>query len=115
MRLGTKVQVGELFAVIGRERGHVDQRLHTLGAREPDDRACVSMCRQDNRPGARSMLRLSASTSSASSVSGSGAATALMPWGASPVMTRAQLDQVRPAAVGQHNTHSVHRNFVLLI
>src|SRR5262249_60635256 len=41
MRLGTKEQVGELFAVIGRERGHVNQRLHTLGAREPDDRARI--------------------------------------------------------------------------
>src|SRR5580704_14663999 len=39
----------------------------------------------------RSMLRLSAATSSAKSVSGSGAATALMRWAASPVMARAQL------------------------
>src|SRR6516162_4703880 len=38
------------------------------------------------------MVRLSAATSSARSVSGSGAATALMPWAASPVITRAQLD-----------------------
>jgi hypothetical protein len=63
----------------------------------------------------RSMLRLSASTSSARSVRGSGAATALTPWAASPVTTRAQRDPVRPAAVGQHNAHIVHRNCVPLI
>src|SRR5271156_2129909 len=43
-------------------------------------------------PDARSIVRLRAATSSARSVSGSGAATDLMPCAASPVITRAQLD-----------------------
>ncbi len=85
--------VGNRLALVRRQRRDIDQRL--------DARASVpARSRRRHRrgpparsvPRRRSRLRFSAATSSASEVSGSGAATALMPSASSAVITRAQLE-----------------------
>src|SRR5258707_5125839 len=84
--------VCDLLALVGSKRGHINQSLDTFGTRQGYDRTGISVSRQTIGPSVRSRLRLSAATSSASEVSGSGAAITLIASAFSAVMTCAQLD-----------------------
>ena len=50
MRFEAIKHVCDLLALVGSKSGYVDQRLHTFGACERDDRTGISMSRDYDRP-----------------------------------------------------------------
>jgi hypothetical protein len=84
--------IGDGFALVGRQGGDVDQRAHPRMLGGSDDTAGIACPTTTTGPSVLSMVRSSAFTSSERVLSGIGAAITGIPASSRPVITRLQLD-----------------------